>query len=361
MSIESLTVRHVRIIEHAEIEPSPGVNLITGLNAAGKTSLLEAIDILSRGRSFRTHRLDRLVTAGESKLTVSARLHRPHPPVINIGLERSRAGTQIRIQGRAAESVAELAALLPVQALHPESHQLIQGGAAHRRAYIDWGTFHVEQRFLSVWRRYYRALRQRNAALRSAAPPEAVRAWHYELSETGQLVDRYRKDYLQALLPVIDQYSRMFPSATQIQLHYRRGWPEDGEHDLDAALERELLADLQRGHTRLGPHRADLEIRLNGRPASGTASRGQQKLIAAVLRLAQTQLFTARTGRACVFLIDDLPAELAPGNRQLLLQALAQLSLQVFITAIDIGDLELSMWPQAGLFHVEHGHIYRMI
>jgi DNA replication and repair protein RecF len=359
MSIKWLTIRHLRIIENAELTPSPGVNLITGPNAAGKTSFLEAIDILSRGRSFRSHRLERLVTTGESELTIAARLCWPRHPAINIGLERSRRGTRIRIQGQTAESIAELAMLLPVQVIHPESHQLIQGAPAYRRAYLDWGTFHVDRRFLTVWQRYRRALRQRNAALRAAAEPGTIRAWHAELSETGQFIDHCRRDYFRTLAPVINDYARILPGANKLELHYRRGWSQ--EYDLETLLERDLIVDRQRGHTHLGPHRAELEMRLNRQPVSGTASRGQQKLLAAALRLAQARLFTEQTERSCLFLVDDLPAELESRNRSLLLQALAELNSQVFITAIDTNALDLSMWLDSKMFHVEHGYIRELI
>lgn len=359
MTIELLTVNNVRIIKHAEIQPSSSVNLITGPNAAGKTSLLEAIDILSRGRSFRTHLVERLVSSDHSELTVTARLRQPQGTSFNVGLEKSRAGTRARLQGSTTQSIAELAAYLPVQVLHPESHQLIQGGPGYRRAYLDWGTFHVKQRFLSVWRRYQRALNQRNAALRTARESETVRAWHGELSETGECIDDFRQEYARALGLVIDEYVDELPGIARVKIAYRSGWPEG--QTLAAVLDQEILVDIQRGHTRHGPHRAELEIKVDGRHATGTISRGQQKLLAATMILAQVRLFSQQTARSCVLLIDDLPAELERGYRVHLLCALARLDAQLFITAIDTEDLNIGTQLDTKRFHVKHGDIQELI
>jgi DNA replication and repair protein RecF len=126
-------------------------------------------------------------------------------------------------------------------------------------------------------------------------------------------------------------------------------------------LEREISADIQRGYTRYGPHRAELEIRVNGKYAHGIVSRGQQKLLAATMRLAQTRLFTQQTARACVILVDDLPAELERVYRERLLRALSQLDAQLFITAIEADDLSMGMWPDVKRFHVEQGDIQELV
>ncbi|MGH8503007.1 MAG: DNA replication/repair protein RecF [Gammaproteobacteria bacterium] len=359
MSIEELTINHVRIIEHAELNPSSHVNVITGLNAAGKSTILESIDILSRGRSFRTHLFNRLVTAGQSQLTVTARLKSPEHSILSIGIEKSASGTRVRMGGEPVESIAQLAASLPVQVLHPESHQLIQGGPALRRAYLDWGMFHVEPKFLPVWQRHQRALRQRNAALRTGASLKAIRAWHRDFCETADCIDRYRREYLRYLIPVVDDYARNLPGAARLEFRYQRGWPDTDE--LEHVMEQEISLDMDRGHTRWGPHRAELGLLVDGRPASGTASRGQQKLIAAALRLAQARLLIEKTGRQCVFLIDDLSAELEPRYRDFLLRALVRLNLQIFITAIEADDVKRSDWVETRRFHVEQGRVRELL
>ncbi|HEX2237739.1 MAG TPA: DNA replication/repair protein RecF [Gammaproteobacteria bacterium] len=359
MSIEFLSINNIRVIKHAELEPSSGINLITGPNAAGKTSILEAIDVLSRGRSFRTRLLKHLITAGELQLTVTARLRQSRDSIVNIGLERSRHGARLRIQGKPANSIAELAALLPVQAIHPESHQLIQGGPAYRRAFLDWGTFHVKREFLPIWQRYQRALAQRNAALRANADSDTVRAWHGEMSETAYWIDHYRQAYIRELLPVVDESMALLSGIMRLGISYYSGWPQP--YDLASVLDHELTTDLSYGHTRFGPHRAELELSVDGKPASGFVSRGQQKLLVIAMHLAQTRLLIELTQRPCIFLIDDLPAELGPSYRGRVLHALSELGAQLFITSIEAESLNLSAWADAKRFHVEQGHIQELI
>lgn len=358
MTIESLTIHHVRIISNAEIFPAAAVNLIIGPNAAGKTSVLEAIDVLSRGRSFRTDKLERIITTGADTMLVAARLQTSSGQSMMVGLEKSRAGTHIKIQGRDADSIGELATLMPVQALHPESHQLIVGGPAHRRAFVDWGTFHVERDYGALWRRYRRALRQRNAALRAPGGMTAARAWSDELSTTGDAVDEFRRRYLSRALPAINVYCSELLQ-TSVDLRYQPGWP--GTETLRSLLDSEVQRDIDRGHTRFGPHRADLQITLSGRPAGIVASRGQQKLLAAALKLGQTCDFSRRRHRRCLVLIDDLPAELELHYRDRIASALAELHAQVFITAIKQEDVDLRAWDTRRVFDVERGHVQEVI
>lgn len=235
---------------------------------------------------------------------------------------------------------------------------MIIGGPAQRRAFVDWGAFHVEQDFGRVWRRYRRALRQRNAALHSTGATAATRAWHEELTGTGCAIDRLRRRYLSEAQSIVESYC-LDLLKTSVELHYQRGWPEN--EDLRELLDRELQRDIERGHTRFGPHRAELQISLGGRPASATASRGQQKLLAAALKLGQARDLSARGDRACLFLIDDLPAELELQYREEIARSLVELEAQVFITAIQQDDVDLSAWVAPQVFHVEQGRMRKVV
>lgn len=354
MGLERLTIQHVRNIERAEIRPSPGLNVIVGHNAAGKTSLLEAIDLLSRGRSFRSNKLSSLMTYGAASLLVAGKT-RSSGTAVTLGLEKSRTGARLRLQGRTASSVADLAAVLPVQIIHPESHALIGGSPAYRRAFIDWGVFHASTDYLRCWRRYQRALTQRNTLLRRKESAALVGAWDKEVGEAGGLIDEYRQDYLNCLEPIAMEASRSLLEEERLELSYRRGWP-DGE-DLEESLAAALAQDSARGYTGPGPHRAELRIRLSGHLASEAASRGQQKLLAAALRLAQTRVHADQTGNPCAFLVDDISAELDAQHRRVLLEALAQLNTQVFLTVLDPEQLGELPWAEQQMFHVKHGEV----
>ena len=158
-SLDRLQVKDFRCLQDVDLEPSPALNLIIGANASGKTSLLEAIFVLGRGRSFRTARRARLVRDGASAFTVAGQITRDGQDA-RIGVRGARTDPlEIRINGSAAGSAAELSEWLPVEAIDPEIHKLVEEGPERRRRYLDWGTFHVEHRFLDAWGRYRRALR----------------------------------------------------------------------------------------------------------------------------------------------------------------------------------------------------------
>ncbi len=359
MSLEQLKIENFRIIENAEFVPSPHLNLILGPNAAGKTSLLESIDCLSRGRSFRSRKITNLLRSGAKLMRLSARIYQRSGPSIPIGMEKSLKTTRIRIRASAAQSMSKLTAELPVQAIHPQSHELIQGPPQQRRAFLDWGVFHVEQRFIGVWQRYMRALKQRNAALRTALPNNAIIAWHDEMSETANLLDQFRKQYIQSLIPIFKAYISYLLQEPRVNIRYQRGWEDS--IDLTRMLTRNLSEDQKRGYTQSGPHKADLLITYGERVASEVASRGQQKLIAAALKLAQTRLLVERSQGGCVLLVDDLPSELDEKHENLLFNEIAKLDTQVFITSLDRGEIGLQRWKHQKVFHVEHGRVSELL
>src|SRR5512139_1642823 len=202
MSLDSLGIEDFRCIQKAELSLHDRCNLISGENASGKTSLLEAIFVLGRGRSFRTAKAETLIRNGKPAFQLTARV-RGEGSARPLGLRLGKEGIEARYSGRPVSGLAELATILPAQAIDPEVHRLIEGGPQERRRFLDWGVFHVEPTFVEHWRRYQRALRQRNAALRAAAAPTLVRAWDPELIEAGELVAASRARYVEALAPHI--------------------------------------------------------------------------------------------------------------------------------------------------------------
>src|SRR5208283_5507890 len=164
MSLWRMQVTDFRCLHQAEVEYDPKFTLVSGPNASGKTTLLEAIYVLGRGRSFRTRRLDHLIRTGCERLIVVGEVEIPGR--VMLGIEGSKAGMRAKIGGDRASSLAELATAFPVQIIDPEVHRLIEEGPSRRRRFLDWGVFHVEHGFVDQWQSYHQVLRQRNAALR---------------------------------------------------------------------------------------------------------------------------------------------------------------------------------------------------
>ena len=198
MTLAELTVTHLRCIEHAQLEIPPGLALICGGNGSGKTSLLEGIFLLGRGRSFRTRNSERLIQRGQDHLRVIGCIMSPSGQAQALGFEFTRDGTSARIGGRPAQSLAELSHAFPVQVIEPGVHKLVEEGGYRRRRWMDWAVFHVEPHFVDTWVRYTRALKQRNAALRRRS--EAT-VWDPELARLGEVIAESRGRFLTELQP----------------------------------------------------------------------------------------------------------------------------------------------------------------
>jgi len=346
MTVVDLRVRDFRNIDEARLEPAADLNLILGPNASGKTSMLEALYVLGRGRSFRSADLRELIRRGAPAMQVVATVAGAGGRRSVLGLQRSPGALLARVAGQPARSLAELAAELPVLLLDAGSHQLIEGGPSQRRRFLDWGVFQTIGGYLESWRRFARALRNRNAALRQGAANALVQAWDVELATTAEAVDGARRSYLQALAEPLAAVGSALLEDTRISLDYRRGWPEGAA--LGAQLAAALAQDRRQGHTRLGPQRAELKVLVDGRRAVEQVSRGQQKLLAAALVIAQAVVYQSRRGGVCVLLVDDFPAELDRSNAERLLQALVASGAQLFVTTIELGELGESILAQPG-------------
>ncbi|MGI9227430.1 MAG: DNA replication/repair protein RecF [Gammaproteobacteria bacterium] len=353
MSLRTLLVKNLRIIEHLELSLAEDATLFCGENGAGKTSILEAIDFLSRGRTFRSRRLEPLLRAESKAITVSGEVFEDQLST-HLGIQKSIDKTVLHCNQQKVDSISNHANYLPVVCLHPDCHQLIQGGARYRRNYIDWSAFHVKQEFLSDWRNYSKCLRQRNQVLRQDNIMEQeLSAWTTELSEAGEKIDYTRSQIFNEISPIFEDYSRKLLPECEITWVYDRGWSK--EQSLQEALEQVTTQERRHKTTRRGPQRAEIKILMNKQDAAMSASRGQQKQIAACLMLAQIAHVQHANGRNCVVLLDDIRAELDQVHADALFASLQALNSQVIASAIEPKQVSLEGWTHTKLFHVKQG------
>jgi DNA replication and repair protein RecF len=329
MTLQRVQVSDFRCLHSAELEFDPKFTLISGPNASGKTSLLESIYVLGRGRSFRTRRLDNLIRLGANRFVIYGEAGAERRT--GLGIEGSALGMRAKMGGDRVASLAELAAVLPVQIIDPEVHRLIEEGPSRRRRFLDWGVFHVEHSFVEKWQQYQLVLRQRNAALKARQPAAVVSAWDIDLVRLGASIHEARALYVAQLAPVASDIAKRL-LGLQLSMSYRSGWSRD--LSLDEALRASWIHDQDAGVTQVGPQRAEITFRLDGAPVKDRISRGQQKLLASSLLMAQLSLFPNDAQIRPTLLLDDPAAEL-DGERLLgLIGEVTMQSVQLVVTSL---------------------------
>lgn len=353
MSLARLRVEALRCLDSVDMALDARRNFVFGPNGAGKTSLLEAIYLLGRGRSFRTRQTARLVQRGRSTLTVHGVVETAARNVpIGVSFGERRLG--VRVAGQDG-GTAMLARELPVYVIDPRLHQLVESGPSERRRYLDWGVFHVEHEYLGLWRQYRRLLGQRNAALKRV-DRAGLPGWTGPLVEVGERITDLRDAYVEGLAADLGATAARL-LGREITVRYDRGWREGVS--LAEALHEARERERETGTTPVGPHRGDLVLRVDGTAVRDEVSRGQQKLVAAALVLAQVdRLETAEAGRS-VLLVDDPAAELDAGSLERLMTEIYARPAQLVVTALGPDALAVeSGFPR---FHVERGRIREVV
>jgi len=360
MQIRRLALHQVRRFDAVELAPQPGINLFTGENGAGKTSVLEALHVMAYGRSFRGRVRDGLIRQGQEAMEVFVEWDEVSP---GHGQQRRRAGLRHtgqdwkgRLDGEDVAQLGNLCAALAVVTFEPGSHALVSGGGEPRRRFLDWGLFHVEPDFLPLWRRYSRALKQRNALLKQGGPTRMLDTWDHELAEAGEPLTSRRQHYLERLAQRAVELSTQLAPQLGIQgLTLNPGWRRH-EVSLADALLLSRERDRQAGYTSVGPHRADWAVSFSTIPGREALSRGQAKLTALACLLAQAEDYADLRGHWPVIALDDLASELDRNHQSRVLERLQAGPAQVFVTATE-PPAALATAPDIARFHVEHAQI----
>ncbi|BBP42257.1 DNA replication/repair protein RecF [Thiosulfativibrio zosterae] len=355
--ITQFSLQNFRNFDQAWLKLAPGLNLIVGDNAAGKTSLIEGIWVLATGRSFRTVKPSQLIQQTHADLTLFAEVEQDGQ-THKLGLNRTEHSSTLRLNGETIHSQALLANKLPVQLLTPESHRLLEEGPKARRQFLDWGCFHQYPTFSQAWRHYQRILKQRNHALRQKLPKAQTTLWDAQLLETAEQVHQIRQAYTEQLKPYLDEFCQAMMPELQldIQLGYKSGWPKNAA-SLAQLLQDHYAKDAQQGFTQYGCHRADLSFKLDGQDALVKLSRGQQKLFVCALLLAQASVYEKHSNAPVIMLIDDLPAELDAQHRLTLLKLLDCLNIQHIISTTAEELVSVLNPKTTQIFQVKHGQI----
>lgn len=399
--IERLQVSYLRNLTRVNLSSAP-CNVLIGANGSGKTSLLEAIFLLSRGKSFRHHQPKRYIQHHQDTATVHARLTDDRTLAIQKKID---ATTILRLNQSTVYNQSILTEQLPTLLIDPSTMDMLEQGSASRRQLLDWLVFHMKQGFHPQWVAYQRLLKQRNSLLKKSRHLTQVqlaelKSWDKGLSNHAALIHHYRERIFTEWQPYFSEsIVQLLPAyAEQLSLSYNAGY--DTNVALDVQLNERLEQDLQLGYTRIGNHRADVHVHWRSNEAVDTnhehtqpraplkdevntkwpvlkeqaanvLSRGEKKLLITALRLSQLPLLLnaeSDTGLSSndsklkatpVVLLDDITAELDDRAIQILLSALARLPCQVFMTSLtdDIVPLVQELWSEPKVFHVKQGDI----
>jgi DNA replication and repair protein RecF len=331
--LESIYLRNFRNFSEAEVKFAPGLNLIWGDNAAGKTNLLEAISLLSMGRSFRSQRLSELIREGEGFFYIEARLLQNH---VSQSVKLSFDGQNKRLQINATthSSFNPLLGTLPLVLHTPSDSELISGSPSERRRFLNLHLAQSDPLYVHHFSRFWRAMQQRNCLLR-ARLPEPLDCWEAEMAHSAAYLHQMRKGLVKELEAPLSVRGR---SLSPAELHLLRYHPSSSDNYLQQ-LEKSRKRDGEFGMTTVGPHRDDLSFWIGSDPEKGRdvkaaktyASEGQKKTAIAALRLAEWDRLAARLSSSPLMAVDDLGLALDDTRQSHFRDCLAKLG-QVFIT-----------------------------
>ncbi|CAD9197348.1 DNA replication/repair protein RecF [Acinetobacter bohemicus] len=355
MHITRLNIERVRNLKAVALQELQPFNVFYGPNGSGKTSILEAIHLLATGRSFRTHIPKNYIQNETANAIVFAQ-----SATEKIGMQKLLSGEQlIKVNGDHIATQGQLAKLLPLQHIDPQSTDIIDHGAKPRRQLIDWLMFHVEPEFYHAWQYYSRALKQRNSLLKSRRniSLNELEPWNKMLGEYGEMLHSQRSGIFEQWKVYFEQDLKHLLPDVELQLEYSPGFHTELGLLNDLTVHHQK--DVDRCYTEYGPHRADLRLKTTLGHADVVLSRGQKKLLIMALKLSQIAMLHA-CNKETVVLLDDLTAELDLTAQRRLIERLSQLGSQVFITTLEHESVkkhlhDLSIFYQ--LFNVENGQV----
>jgi DNA replication and repair protein RecF len=353
-SLDTLRLTDLRSYSRLEAAFGPGPHLVWGPNAAGKTSLLEAMVVLARGGSHRTTTDAELIRWGSDVTRIEGRLGTDELDValVRPGSDAAASGARkrIRVNGVARRAVA-LAEKLRVVLFAPEDMLLVAGSPSLRRATLDQLASTLVHGYATELATYGRALQQRNGLLRAirdeTAGREELRYWDRPFLDAGGAVVAARHELLRRLAaPLAGAHREIAPeegASGELGLSYVTNAPAGPDETARDALARRLdetaEKELWNGTTLIGPHRDDVAFVLARRDLSAFASRGQQRTAILALKLAELELVSEHDGRPPLLLLDDVFSELDPARRGHLVRRIAELP-QAFVTTTTLDDLD---------------------
>ncbi len=325
MLVNRLTLSDFRNYKEAAVEFCPGVNLIYGKNAQGKTNLLEALWLFTAAKSFRTAQDAEMIRFGADAACVKTEytaFGREQSAEITISAGKRKL---LKLGGVPLEKTSELLGQFPAVIFSPDELHIITGAPEVRRRFMDSAISAARPAYYGALRTYLRVWKQKNALLKNAPEKSALSVWNEQMASAGARVMQYRKEFFERLAPRALVMHQMVAGKEEIlTVQYAPGVPlkesvEAQQEALFAALEKKQDAEIYQGLSLVGPHRDEMKFMIGGKDARSFASQGQMRTAAVSLKVAQGLLLEEETGEKPVVLLDDILGELDAERREFLL------------------------------------------
>ena len=349
MNLNNIELRNFRNYEHVNLQFDPGVNLIVGDNAQGKTNLLEAISYLGSGKSFRALKQKEMVRFGADFADIEGKVHaQDREQSLRWVIFNGARPRQIWRTGAKKKTAGEIAGVLPTVLFCPEDLMVLKSGASARRRLGDHALCQLRPNYDAALTEYNRILDQKNRILKdhfeNPSVLEILPEYNTRLCQVGALLISYRARFYESLGKAAGKYHNQFSGgAEEFRLDYQTVSTVSDPfapistltEDLQNHLERHYRAELETGQCLTGPHKDDFDVSLNGINLKSYGSQGQTRTAAISLKLAQRELMGREWGEEPVLLLDDVLSELDPGRQDFVLNQIV--SGQVFITCCEPG------------------------
>ncbi|MGC8862015.1 MAG: DNA replication/repair protein RecF [Armatimonadota bacterium] len=366
MRVEYLTLTDFRNYAELELRPDPGMNILLGDNAQGKSALLEAIYVLATTKSHRTSRDSDMIRISRHFARLSARISRERRPDATLELVISRGERKTgRIDGTTHTKLGDLIGQLNAVIFSSLDIEMVRGEPSLRRRFMDLEICQVSPQYVYALGRYKRGLEQRNNLLKEiklgTSTEDTLGVWDQQLSHYGATVMGKRMQFATFLADCAARVYRELTGGKEIlSVSYKPSVAVAGGGEIGLgllqALENRREVDVSRGTTTVGPHRDDLAISVDGLSVKDYASQGQQRSVALALKLAEMDLLARESGEPPVLLLDDVGAELDPERRARAIRLSAG-RCQTFVTTTDLEELDQQTLDSAAVFRVTSGEV----
>ena len=383
MFLSSLDLSGYRNYRRLHSSFSPGINLISGSNAQGKTNLVESIYYLSIGKAYRPARDEQLILWGAKAFQINGCVeNRAGKTEIEIRYtQENNPEKHISAGGLRVARWEEVSGLLTSVLFSPESMSMIKGAPQERRSFLDYDIGQISRSYTANLYKYRRLLTQRNALLKKLgsfnAPSkdklEQLSVWDQQLIQYGSRIIEKRISFLEKMTPLVRltqrritegkenmeiRYKLYSKSSAQMVKDHEGKWDVSGF--LQEEKERSLQEDLRYGSTHWGPHRDDIVILLDGVDVRQFGSQGQQRSGVLAMKLAELEVFRGESGEYPILLLDDVLSELDEERQRQLMQIIHEKSIQCMITSAELRHLDALERKQSKRFLVQNGEMSEM-